>query len=337
LRIGIVTPAFNAARCVGEAVRSVLAQGHADWRMVVVDDGSTDATAAIVAAISDTRLGLIRQANFGVSAARNRGIGVLNVDAYLFLDADDRLAPEALSALAVALERHSCAVAAIGSYQFTAGTGPALRARRPLEGDLLDALLLRNRFVNGGHVLVRATAVHAAGGFDAGLRYGEDWEFWVRIALQGKFVGARSGRPLLHVSQHANGAYARFAADPASFEPCMAAIFDSPAVISRVGPERVSALRRLATAENHWVVGRELIRHGCRFEGLAWLCRALWLCPSLRRGILLTVVPAVLCLPTAMRGALRPYAPARMALQDGGGHRDLVVSEPEASERIHHE
>jgi hypothetical protein len=328
LRIGVVTPAFNAATCLGAAIRSVLAQGHADWRMVVVDDGSADGTAAAAAEFSDPRLWLIRQANAGVSAARNRGVGTLAADAYLFLDADDRLAADALAMLAAALERHSEAVAAVGSYRFIAGTGPAWRTRPPLGGDLLQALLLRNRFVNGGHVLVRAEAVLAAGGFDTGLRYGEDWEFWVRIALQGAFAAARSVGPMLQVSQRADGAYACFAAEPASFQPCMAAIFDNPAVTARLGPERVSALRRMATAENHWVVGRELIRHGCQPEGLVWLRAAVRLCPTLRRMALLMGVPAVLRLPASMRGALRPYASPAMTPRDRGGHRGPASMQP---------
>jgi glycosyltransferase involved in cell wall biosynthesis len=91
MRVGIVTPAWNVARWIDGTIRSVLEQTHADWRMVVVDDGSTDATAALVGRVADPRVTLLRQANAGVSAARNAGLAALDpgADAVLFLDADD--------------------------------------------------------------------------------------------------------------------------------------------------------------------------------------------------------------------------------------------------------
>lgn len=317
VKIGIVTPAWNAAATLAAAIASVQAQTHADWRMAVVDDGSTDGTAALAGTIADPRLTVLRQARAGVSAARNRGIAALDVEAFLFLDADDWLAPEALATLSATLTTCPWAVAAVGPYRFADGTGPSLRTRHPMGGDLLRPLLRRNRFVNGGHVLVGAEAVAAAGPFDTGLSYGEDWEFWVRIALCGEFAAARCPAPLLHVRQRAEGAYARLAADPASFEPCMAAIFGNPAIRARLGNAGAAALHRAATAENTWVRGRETIRHGRTAEGIACLRQAVRLSPDLRRLALLAAVPVVLRLPRALRGALRPYTSSGAIAEPG--------------------
>jgi hypothetical protein len=77
MRIGIVVPAYNAAPWIGGAVASVIAQTHRDWMLVVVDDGSTDGTAGIVEGFADARVRLVRQANSGVSAARNCGVAEL--------------------------------------------------------------------------------------------------------------------------------------------------------------------------------------------------------------------------------------------------------------------
>jgi len=104
------------AAYLADAIESVLAQTHRDLRMIVVDDGSTDGTAAVAAGFTDPRLTLIRQANAGVSAARNRGIAAARADALLFLDADDWLAPHALASLAAALAARPEAVAAVGAY-----------------------------------------------------------------------------------------------------------------------------------------------------------------------------------------------------------------------------
>ena len=334
MRIGIVTPAFNAGSWIGDTIRSVLAQSYPDWALLVVDDGSTDATAEIVAGFSDSRIRLIRQANAGVSAARNRGIaefvdtdpsppppparggGELNLfplplregvggrgDALLFLDADDWLAPDALSRLAGALDTSPGAVAAAGGYACVESG----RKRRPPSGDILERLLVRNLFANGGHLLLRRAAVLAAGGFLPGLVYGEDWEYWIRISLQGPFVAVRGADPVLFVRQNPDGAYQRLACDPSAFVPCMAAIFGNPALLACTGPRRLVAIRRRTDAENHWIIGRELIRHGRPAEGRAWLHRSVRANPTLRRIALLIAATLLPLLPHAVLGPFRPY------------------------------
>ena len=91
-------------------------------------------------------------------------------------------------------------------------------------GDILDRLLVRNLLVNGGHALIRRAAFEAAGGFDPELRYGEDWEYWVRLALRGPFQPVAGRAPLLFVRERDGSAYRRMARDPAAFAPAMAVI-----------------------------------------------------------------------------------------------------------------
>jgi glycosyltransferase involved in cell wall biosynthesis len=352
MRIGIVVPAYNAAPWIGGAVASVIAQTHRDWMLVVVDDGSTDGTAGIVEGFADARVRLVRQANAGVSAARNRGVaelcgadpapqpppqrggGVDNAstslpepsllplpsgegvggrgDALLFLDADDWLAPDALFRLAAALDASPDAVAAAGACAFV-GLGDTLM---PPSGDILERLLVRNLFANGGHLLLRRAAVQAAGGFLPGLAYGEDWEYWIRIALQGRFVAVEGREPVLFVRQHPRGAYRHLAANPAAFIPCVDAIFGNPALTARFGTDRVAAIRRCTDAENHWVIGRELIRHDRSAEGRAWLRRSVQAAPCARRIALLAAAQLAPLLPPALRGPLRPYRlPRQTALR----------------------
>jgi glycosyltransferase involved in cell wall biosynthesis len=289
----------------------VLAQTHGDWALVVVDDGSTDATAAVAAQFTDPRIRLIRQTNAGVASARNRGIAELRGGgrghAILFLDADDWLAPDALSRLAAALDATPSAVAASGAYTFV-GTATI---RRPPSGDILQRLLVRNLFANGGHLLIRTEALQASEGFVAGLAYGEDWEFCIRIALQGPIAAAPGRAPVLFVRQHSGSAYQRLATDPAAFIPCMDAIFANPALLARFGAPRLAAIRRRTEAENHWIIGRELIRHGRAGEGRAWLRRSLRAAPSPKRAAMLAATHALALLPREWRGPFRPYPPPR--------------------------
>jgi glycosyltransferase involved in cell wall biosynthesis len=319
MRIGIVVPAYNAAPWVGDAIASVIAQTFPDWRMVVVDDGSTDPTGDVVADFPDTRVRLVRQANAGVSAARNRGMAELcggSGDALIFLDADDWLAPDALSRLAAALDASPSAVAAAGPFAFAGSVG----VRCPPSGDLVERLLVGNLFANGGHLLLRWAAVRAIGGFSAGLTYGEDWEFWTRLALRGPFA-ADPGGPVLFVRRHPESAYRRLAADPDAFVPCTEAIFANPDLCARFGPRRLAAIRRRTEAENRWIIGRELIRHGRSAEGAAWLRRSVLAHATPRRVALLAAAHALPLLPAARRGPFRMYRASAARPQCGAETR----------------
>jgi hypothetical protein len=213
------------------------------------------------------------------------------------------IAPDALARLAAALEPSPDAVAASGACAFV-GSGDTLL---PQCGDILERLLVRNLFANGGHLLLRRAVVQAAGGFRPALAYGEDWEFCIRIALLGPFVATRGPKPVLFVGQHSGGAYQRLACDPTAFVPCMDAIFGNPVLVSRFGPRRLTAIRRRTEAENHWIIGRELIRHGRQAEGRVWLRRSVRAAPTPKRAALLAAAYALPLLPLAMRGPFRPY------------------------------
>ena len=311
--VSILTPAFDVARYVGAAVGSVLAQTFPDWEMLVVDDGSRDNTAEVVAGCQDKRIRLIRQENAGVSAARSRAIAEARGEAVLFLDADDWLAPDALERLMVALASVPAAIAAHGAYAVMAedarpGDPPLrLKGAPALSGDLLERLLVQNLFVNGGHMLVRREAIAAAGPFLPHLRYGEDWEYWIRLALQGPFVAVEDAEPVLFVRERQGSAYRRMARDPMAFAPAMAAIYANPLLAERPGPQRLARMRRRAEAENAWIVGRELIRHGDRAAGLGRLRASVAAAPSPKRALLLAAAHALPLLPRPLHGPFVAY------------------------------
>lgn len=104
-RVTVVTAAYNAAPYIAEAVESVLAQTYTDLEYIVVDDGSTDNTAAIVARCGP-RVSLIRQENAGEGPARNRGFALAGGDYVAVIDADDVWAPDKLERQVLAMEGH---------------------------------------------------------------------------------------------------------------------------------------------------------------------------------------------------------------------------------------
>jgi hypothetical protein len=195
------------------------------------------------------------------------------------------------------------AVAASGPCTFV-DTGAV---RTPPTGDVLPRLLVRNLFANGGHLLLRAEAVQAAGSFQPNIVYGEDWEFWIRIALQGPLTATQGKAPVLFVRQHTAGAYRRLAQDPGAFAPCMDAIFGNPALLDRFGAQRLAAIRRWSEAENQWVVGREQLRAGSKASGLANMRRSVRGHFTPRRAVLLAAAHLAPLLPALCRGRLRPH------------------------------
>jgi glycosyltransferase involved in cell wall biosynthesis len=99
--ISVVLPTYNRAGTLARAVDSVLAQTHLDWELVIVDDGSTDDTQALLAGYDDARLRVVRHdRNKGVTAAKNTGFDAMRGDWFTILDSDDEMVPEALEALA---------------------------------------------------------------------------------------------------------------------------------------------------------------------------------------------------------------------------------------------
>ena len=99
--ISIVVPAYNAAGVIGRCIDSVLRQTYPDFELLIIDDGSTDETAEIVAAkaAQDTRIHLIRQENTGVSSARNAGIAAASGELLCFIDCDDTVSANYLETL----------------------------------------------------------------------------------------------------------------------------------------------------------------------------------------------------------------------------------------------
>src|SRR5919112_3279382 len=142
--VSVVIPCYNQAHFVGEAIESVLAQSYPHFEIVVIDDGSTDTTSEVAGRYPGVRC--VRQDNQGLSAARNSGLRHSEGEYVVFLDADDRLLPEALEAGLECLKSHPECAIAFGPYRLIASDGSFLKQRRqPVVGkDSYAALLQRN-------------------------------------------------------------------------------------------------------------------------------------------------------------------------------------------------
>lgn len=140
-RISVVIPCFNGASYLGKAIGSVLDQTVAANEIIVVDDGSSDDSAAVATSFGG-RIRLLRGANQGVAAARNRGICESRGDRIAFLDADDLWTARSLEARVAAMARGGAGIVFGAVGQFRDGDGPTRLWRAPLPGRLAGSLLV---------------------------------------------------------------------------------------------------------------------------------------------------------------------------------------------------
>jgi glycosyltransferase involved in cell wall biosynthesis len=202
--VSVITPAYNQASYLSQAVQSVLEQTCQDFELIVVDDGSTDGTPQVLAGIQDPRVRAIRQPNAGLSAARNTGLRACRAPYVTFLDADDFFMPDKLAVLSAYLEQHPDIGLVGGGTQVVDQVGRPLREIIKSPGNLgLFELLAGNPFTVTS-VMVRKEWIDRVGVFDETLRACEDWDMWLRLAYAGcrfEWVEHVVGAYRYHVSQ----------------------------------------------------------------------------------------------------------------------------------------
>jgi peptidoglycan/xylan/chitin deacetylase (PgdA/CDA1 family) len=182
--VSVIVPAFNRAETIVATLESLIAQTFKDWEAIVIDDGSTDSTAEVVEgyASRDQRIRLLKQANAGVSAARNAGLESSRGQWVFFLDADDWVTPDALALLVSAVEGDPDRAVAIGRSVLVLPNGAEVVEPEPPSGEEMFVEMAR-RCVYSIHTTIQPTElVRAVGGFDTSLVAGEDWDLWQRIA-----------------------------------------------------------------------------------------------------------------------------------------------------------
>lgn len=178
--VSVIITCYNQARFLSDAIESVRAQERGDCDLLVVDDGSTDDTAEVAARHKDVRV--IRQENRGLAAARNTGLHASSGDYLVFLDADDRLLPNALNAGVSCLNEHPECAFVYGRYYHIAADGSPLRRETShIENADYAALLRFNVIGMHATVMYRRPVLESLGGFDTSFGACEDYELYLRI------------------------------------------------------------------------------------------------------------------------------------------------------------
>jgi glycosyltransferase involved in cell wall biosynthesis len=210
-KVSVVMPAYNQERYCGEAIESILAQTFAAFECIIVDDGSSDGTSALLEwyARSDARIHLIRhEVNRGISASLNAAIGRARCELIARMDADDIALPHRLERQVAFMEHNPAIVAAGSSYRTIDDGGAIIGGIYAMES---DPRRIRLGMAGGpmlAHptVIMRRSLVLKAGGYRTAFDLAEDLDLWLRLMETGEL--GNIPEVLLHYRMHSGNAHA---------------------------------------------------------------------------------------------------------------------------------
>ena len=282
----VVIPVYNGANTIARAIESVIAQSYPAHEIIVVDDGSTDATVKKITKFGDI-VTYIRQENAGVCAARNTGIANATGDFIAFLDADDIWYPKKtekqLEKFAVDPE---VGLVHCGLREFESTSGKTIRLHRlGCEGWVAeDILLWEKQFIigTGGSIIVRRDVIDTVGNFDIRLKNGEDWEFCLRVARKYKVAFVKG--PYVDYRNHGVNAHMNVNEMERSTRIAWAKAFDTD-------DQRSLRLRRQSYGNLHKVLAGSYLKDR-QFYGFARnVMKSLWYRPSYIAFYLKEILP----------------------------------------------
>jgi glycosyltransferase involved in cell wall biosynthesis len=187
LKISIVTPSFNQGAYIASAIESVLSQNHASFEHIIVDNCSTDNTAAVLKNFS--HLKVIREKDLGQSDALNKGFKKATGDIIGWLNADDKYLPGSFERVARAFADHPEDDLIYGDYRFVDIAGNLIRNRRELSFDFFVLKYLHVLYIPTTATFFRRKIFDKGNFLDINYHYAMDYEFFVRLAGQGYKFG----------------------------------------------------------------------------------------------------------------------------------------------------
>jgi len=316
-RVTVAVTTWNRAHLVGRAIASVLAQTFEDIEILVVDDGSTDATSRILGQITDRRLRIVRHdRNGGISRARNTAIAVARGEWLAFLADDNEWAPDYLARqLALAASRPTADVVYCRTWRRDGRIGNDGVMPEVIREGRVFRHLLRGWMPLISCALVRRSALRAVGGADEELRASEDRDLWLRLAQRTDFAGTPEVLAVHHVHRgaHLSRNYPFVARD--------AAILDAKwkaTVTASCGRAAYRRWRGVLVATAELVRAMQAAEDGSLPDGLRSMGRMVrhlpWSAPYVIRAFVLTVFG-----PRAYRRLARTRSTLRARVARLGG------------------
>lgn len=193
-KVSIIIPTYNCLDYLPKAIGSVLKQTHQDVELIIIDDNSNDGTSTYLALIDDERIITLSTLGVGAPQARNLGIEKATGEYIAFLDADDFWFPEKIERQLEFHQRYPGLAMSFTNYehltedyqviidcfsywsQFQDQDELFINIESPLE------FIIENNVIGTSTVMVKADVFSQTNGFDADIKYGEDWELWLRMS-----------------------------------------------------------------------------------------------------------------------------------------------------------
>lgn len=204
-KVSVIIPTYNRNTFIQEALNSVRAQSFMDYEVIVVDDGSTDSTGEMLQNTYDEKVHYMWQENQGESVARNKGIELANGEYIAFLDSDDKWLSKKLEMQVRLLDEYPEIGMSFCQAQLINETGNLLDSsvlgRNLHENEItFENLVMHNLIGSVSSSMIRKVTLERIGGFDPLIRYGEDWDLWLRIHSLSKF--GFISEPLVQLRRH---------------------------------------------------------------------------------------------------------------------------------------
>lgn len=201
--VSVVMPAFNVEPFIGSAIESILSQTYQAWELIVIDDGSIDATAQLVSDYQDPRIRLHSMSeNQGLASARNAGLAKVRGSLVAWLDADDLSHPRRLERQVNALSRWP-EVGMCGTWVQTFGSSPPMTWRYPTDPDTVRCRMVFDDPLATSSTMMRRECLEGlANGFDSSMAPAEDYDMWERITR--RWPAMNLGRTLTNYRLHAS-------------------------------------------------------------------------------------------------------------------------------------
>ncbi|MBD2022190.1 glycosyltransferase [Leptolyngbya sp. FACHB-36] len=303
--ISVIIPVFNGAKTIRDTIASVLAQSFSEFELLIINDGSTDDTLAVVSSFDDPRIQVFSYPNAGSNPSRNRGIDHARGEYISFIDADDLWTPDKLAAQRQALQAQPQAAVAYSWTDCIDEQGQYLRqgAHATIAGNVLANFLLTDCIGSGSNVLVRKSALVEVGKFDESLANAQDWDMWLRLAARYPFACVPKVQVLYRVSAGSLSSNVQRMAT-ASFRVIERSFAQAPATLQHLKPHSLGNRYKFLTfrslqgnpTRQKGVLALQYLWNAVRYDPTLLRTRLLW-------KVLLAIAVMGL-LPTAQAQAL---------------------------------
>lgn len=260
--VSVILPTFDRLEFLRAAIDSVIGQTHADWELVIADDGSTEETKAYLRALADPRVRVLWLAHSGKpSVARNAAIRTAQGRYLAFMDSDDVWLPRKLETQLGAMHgrperRWSYTALSMIDIEGRAIPDEVYQTRHPYDGDVVERLLTLEALISTPTVMAERSLVGEVGGFDEELVVNEDQDLWLRLAMRSpvthvadRLVRVRVKRPDPRYPQNPIGSGVGWVR---LYEKAIVALKDP----------RLRAIARRQRARRALMLGRDLVLAG---------------------------------------------------------------------------